>query len=183
MHFGLFLLGTGSHVAGWRYPGAVDSFLDLAAIQEMARTAERGLFDLIFMGDNLTADLGSHPSYVLRFEPLTLLSAIAVSTSRIGLGATVSSTYSDPYTVARAFASLDHLSAGRAAWNVVTTGDPAASLNFGDQHPNHDLRYEVAGEFIDVVKGLWDCWKEDAFVADRGSGVYIDPAKGRAAQP
>ena len=101
MHLGLFILGTGSHVAGWRYPGAVDSFQDFPAIQQIGRTAERGKFDLIFMGDNLYADPGAHPSYTVRLEPMTMLAALAAGTSRIGLGATVSTTYNDPWSVAR----------------------------------------------------------------------------------
>ncbi|TNC10323.1 LLM class flavin-dependent oxidoreductase [Methylobacterium terricola] len=180
MHLGLFLLGTGSHVAGWRMPGAVDSFQDFAAIAEIARTAERGCFDLIFIGDNLYADPAAHPSYTLRLEPLTLLAALAPLTRHIGLGATVSTTYSDPFTVARAFASLDHISGGRAAWNAVTTASPATAANFGTVHPDHARRYERAGEFLDVVAGLWDGWADDAVVADRESGRYIDPAKLRA---
>ncbi|ODN69397.1 LLM class flavin-dependent oxidoreductase [Methylobrevis pamukkalensis] len=177
MHLGLFILGTGSHVAGWRYPGAVTSFQDFSAIAEIARTAERGLFDLIFMGDNLNADPAAHPSYTLRLEPLTMLAALATVTSRIGLGATVSTTYADPFSVARVFASLDHISAGRAAWNAVTTANPAAAANFGTVHPDHARRYEMAGEFLDVVGGLWDCWDDDAVVADAASGLYIDPAR------
>ncbi|WP_298951669.1 LLM class flavin-dependent oxidoreductase [uncultured Methylobacterium sp.] len=180
MHLGLFLLGTGSHVAGWRMPGAVDSFQDLSAIQEIARTAERGCFDLIFVGDNLYADPAAHPSYTLRLEPLTLLAALATTTRHIGLGATVSTTYADPFTVARAFASLDHISGGRAAWNAVTTANPATAANFGTTHPDHARRYERAGEFLDVVRGLWDGWADDAVVADRASGLYIDPAGLRA---
>src|ERR1700741_1317253 len=180
MHLGLFILGTGSHVAGWRYPGAVDSFQDFSAIQEIGRTAERGKFDLIFMGDNLYADPAAHPSYTLRLEPLTLLAALAPSTSRVGLGATVSPTYTDPFSVARVFASLDHISNGRAAWNAVTTANPATAANFGTVHPDHARRYEMAGEFLDVVRGLWDGWADDAIVAERGSGLYIDPAKLRA---
>ncbi len=180
MHLGLFILGTGSHVAGWRYPGAVDSFQDFPAIQQIGRTAERGKFDLIFMGDNLYADAAAHPSYTLRLEPLTMLAALATSTSHIGLGATVSTTYSDPFTVARVFASLDHISNGRAAWNAVTTANPATAANFGITHPDHARRYEMAGEFLDVVKGLWDGWADDAIVADRMSGLYIDPVKLRS---
>jgi FMN-dependent oxidoreductase (nitrilotriacetate monooxygenase family) len=180
MHLGLFLLGTGSHVAGWRAPGAIDSFQDIDAMVEVAQIAERGLFDFIFMGDNLYADPAAHPSYTVRFEPLTLLSAIAARTSHIGLGATVSTTYSDPFTTARAFASLDHISRGRAAWNAVTGASPAAAPNFGRLHPNHAERYAIAGEFVDVVKGLWDCWAEDAILADRATGCYIDPAKLRS---
>lgn len=180
MHLGLFLLGTGSHVAGWRYPSAVDRFVDFSEVQRIGATAERGLFDLIFMGDNLNADIKSHPSYTLRFEPLTMLAALAVSTKYIGLGATVSTTYSDPFSVARAFSSLDAISGGRAAWNVVTTSNPAIGENFGAKLPDHAKRYEIAGEFVDVVKGLWDCWDDDAVVADRQSGLYIDPEKVRS---
>lgn len=179
MHFGLFLLATGSHVAGWRMPGAMDSFQDIDLVRRIAVEAERGLFDLIFMGDNLYADPAAHPSYTVRLEPLTLLSAIAGATTHIGLGATVSTTYSDPFTVARAFASLDHLSAGRAAWNAVTTANPVTAANFTTAHPDHSKRYEIAEEFLTVVRGLWDCWADDAVVADRETGVYIDAAKVR----
>jgi FMN-dependent oxidoreductase (nitrilotriacetate monooxygenase family) len=177
MHLGLFILGTGSHVAGWRHPGAMTSFQDFAAVQEIARIAERGRFDLIFMGDNLYADPGAHPSYTVRLEPLTMLAALAVGTKHVGLGATVSTTYSDPWSVARAFASLDHISDGRAAWNAVTTASGAGAANFGTQHPDHARRYERAAEFVDVVKGLWDCWADDALVADRQTGTYIDTSR------
>ncbi|WP_206930778.1 LLM class flavin-dependent oxidoreductase [Roseococcus thiosulfatophilus] len=177
MHLGLFLLGTGSHVAGWRMPGAVTSFQDIRAIQAMAAQAERGCFDLIFMGDNLYADPGAHPSYTVRLEPLTMLAALAMVTKHIGLGATVATTYSDPWSVARAFASLDHISGGRAAWNAVTGSSAQAGPNFGRLHPNHAERYVIAAEFVDVVRGLWDCWEEDALVADRATGLYVDPAK------
>lgn len=177
MHLGLFLLGTGSHVAGWRMPGAVTSFQDIRAIQAMAAQAERGCFDLIFMGDNLYADPGAHPSYTVRLEPLTMLSALAMVTKHIGLGATVATTYSDPWSVARAFASLDHISGGRAAWNAVTGSSAQAGPNFGRLHPNHAERYAIAAEFVEVVRGLWDGWEEDALVADRATGLYVDPAK------
>src|SRR5262249_41641872 len=133
MHLGLFILGTGSHVAGWRYPGAMTSFQDFAAVCEIARIAERGRFALIFMGYNLYPDPGPHPSYTVRLEPLTMLAALAVGTTHVGLGATVSTTYGDPWTVARAFASLDHISNGRAAWNAVTTASGAGAANFGTQ--------------------------------------------------
>jgi FMN-dependent oxidoreductase (nitrilotriacetate monooxygenase family) len=177
MHLGLFLLGTGSHVAGWRMPGAETSFQDIHAIQRMAATAERGCFDLIFMGDNLYADPGAHPSYTLRLEPLTMLAALAMTTTHIGLGATVATTYSDPWSVARAFASLDHISGGRAAWNAVTGSSAQAAPNFGRTHPDHAQRYAIAAEFVDVVRGLWDGWEDDALVADRASGLYLDPTK------
>ncbi len=179
MHFGLFLLGTGSHVAGWRMPGAMNSFQDIDMVRKIAMEAERGLFDLIFMGDNLYADPAAHPSYTVRLEPLTLLAAVAGATKHIGLGATASTTYSDPFTVARAFASLDHLSGGRAAWNAVTTANPVTAANFTKAHPDHSKRYEIAEEFVSVVRGLWDCWDDDAIVADAESGIYIDPDKVR----
>jgi FMN-dependent oxidoreductase (nitrilotriacetate monooxygenase family) len=180
MHLGLFILGTGSHIAGWRWPGAVTDFSDLGAIQQIARTAERGRFDLIFMGDNLYADPGAHPSYTLRLEPLTMMAALATTTRHIGLGATASTTYGDPWSTARAFASLDHISAGRAAWNAVTTTNPAAGANFDKELPGHADRYDRAEEFIEVVMKLWDAWDDDALVADRATGVYLDPKKLRA---
>jgi FMN-dependent oxidoreductase (nitrilotriacetate monooxygenase family) len=180
MHLGLFILGTGSHVAGWRHPGAWDSFQDIDAVQSIAAAAERACFDMIFMGDNLYADPAAHPSYTVRLEPLTMLAAVAATTSRIGLGATMSTTYSDPFTVARVFASLDHISHGRAAWNAVTGANPAAASNFGRLHPDHAARYAIAEEFVAVVRGLWDCWDDAAIVADRATGQYIDPTKLRA---
>jgi FMN-dependent oxidoreductase (nitrilotriacetate monooxygenase family) len=180
MHFGLFLHGTGSHVAGWRPPGAMDSNQKLAFLKEIAAQAERAKFDLVFVGDSLNADPNAHPSYAARLEPLTMLSALAVTTtSRIGLAATASTTYGDPYSIARVFASLDHISDGRAGWNAVTTSDAAAGANFGVEHPNHTDRYEIATEFVEVVKGLWDCWADDAIVADRNAGIFIDPQKVR----
>jgi alkanesulfonate monooxygenase SsuD/methylene tetrahydromethanopterin reductase-like flavin-dependent oxidoreductase (luciferase family) len=161
IHFGVFLLGTGNHTAGWRYPGADQTFLDIKVLQRVAAIAERGLFDFLFLGDGLAANLRNHPSYACRLEPLTLLSALAMTTTHVGLAATMSTTYSDPYTVARIFASLDHISGGRAAWNAVTTSASAAGGNFGRTHPNHELRYEIAEEFINVARGLWDCWSDE----------------------
>src|SRR3984885_685192 len=121
IHFGVFLLGTGNHTAGWRYPGADQTFLDIKVLQRVAATAERGLLDFLFRGAALAANLGSHPSYACRLEPMTLLSALSMTTTHVGLAATMSTTYSDPYTVARIFGSLDHISGGRAAWNPATT--------------------------------------------------------------
>ena len=177
IHFGVFLLGTGNHTAGWRYPGANQTFLDIKVLQRVAAIAERGLFDFLFMGDGLAANLRSHPSYTCRLEPLTLLSALSVTTTHVGLAATMSTTYSDPYTVARIFASLDHISGGRAAWNAVTTSASDAGGNFGRAHPNHELRYEIAEEFIDVVRGLWDCWSDKAIIADLRSGKFFDESE------
>jgi FMN-dependent oxidoreductase (nitrilotriacetate monooxygenase family) len=179
MHLGVFVVGTGNHIAGWRHPGAADSFTSLPVIQHIARTAERGLFDLIFLGDNLNYEPGMHPSFANRFEPLTMLAALAATTTHVGLGATASTTYGEPWMVARSFASLDHLSGGRAAWNAVTSSGSGAAANFGREHPAHDLRYERAEEFVDVVRDLWDCWDDGAVVADRESGRYIDDAKVR----
>jgi FMN-dependent oxidoreductase (nitrilotriacetate monooxygenase family) len=177
MRLGLFLLGTGSHISGWRLPGAIDTFEDIGAITAISREAERGLFDLIFVGDNLNADPSAHPSYCARLEPLTMLSAVAMVTQHIGLGATSSTTYGDPWSLARAFASLDHISAGRAAWNSVTTSNPQAAANFGTTHPDHARRYEMSAEFIAVAKALWDAWEPGAVLKDRQSGAYFDPAK------
>lgn len=177
MHLGVFVLGTGNHVAGWRYPGADDSFESLPVVQRIARIAERGLFDLLFLGDGLTADPNAHPSFTARLEPVTMLAALAATTTHVGLGATASTTYSEPFTVARAFGSLDHLSGGRAAWNAVTSSGLSSGKNFGRAHPPHAERYEVAEEFVDVVRGLWDCWEDGAIEADRTTGRYIDPAK------
>lgn len=177
LHLGVFVLGTGNHIAGWREPGAFDSFESLQIVQAIARTAERGCFDLLFLGDGLAADPNAHPSFTTRLEPITMLAALAATTTHIGLGATASTTYSDPFTVARAFASLDHLSNGRAAWNAVTSSQAAAGANFGRQHPPHDERYQVAEEFVDVVRGLWDCWEDDAVLKNRETGQYIDATK------
>jgi FMN-dependent oxidoreductase (nitrilotriacetate monooxygenase family) len=177
MHMGVFVLGTGNHIAGWRVPGAFDTFQSLPVAQEIARIAERGKFDLLFLGDGLSADPAAHPSFTVRLEPITMLAALAASTSHIGLGATASTTYNEPFSVARAFASLDHLSNGRAAWNAVTSSGPEAAGNFGRTHPAHDQRYVIAEEFVDVVNGLWDCWEDDAITINRETGQYIDPAK------
>jgi N-acetyl-S-(2-succino)cysteine monooxygenase len=178
MHFGVFVLGTGNHSAGWRWPGAATSSCDLPVMLEIAEIAERGKFDLLFISDGLDMEPGDHPSFVCRFEPTTLLSVLSAHTSHIGLGGTVSTSYNEPYNVARIFASLDHLSGGRAAWNVVTSARPGAALNFSrDKHMAHELRYERANEFVDVVNGLWDCWDDGAILADRDTGRFIDASK------
>ncbi len=153
MHLGVFVLGTGNHSAGWRYEGAATSNNDLSVTQEIARIAERGKFDLLFISDGLVMDPGDHPSFLCRFEPTTLISVLSASTRHIGLGATVSTSFGEPYHIARTFASIDHISRGRAAWNVVTSSQPRAALNFSrERHMEHELRYEVANEFVDVVR-------------------------------
>lgn len=180
MHLGVFVLGTGNHSAGWRYPGAAASHMQLPVIQQIARIAERGLFDLVFISDSMVMDPTDHPSFMCRFEPTTLITALAGCTTHVGLGATVSTSYSEPFNVARVFGSIDHISGGRAAWNVVTTSNPGVALNFSrDDHLTHELRYERAGEFVDVVKGLWDCWDDGALVADKQTGQFIDATKVR----
>jgi FMN-dependent oxidoreductase (nitrilotriacetate monooxygenase family) len=178
MHLGVFVLGTGNHSAGWRYEGAFTTSCSFPVMQTIARTAERGKFDLFFISDGLIMETNDHPSFVSRFEPLTLLSALSTVTTHVGLGATVSTSFGEPYHVARAFASLDHLSGGRAGWNVVTTTNNKAALNFSKQRlDEHDLRYEIASEFVDVVRGLWDCWDDGAVIADSKTGVYLDTSK------
>src|SRR5271154_3776778 len=178
MHLGVFVLGAGNHSAGWRWEGAAVSNNDLAVIQEIARIAERGKFDLLFVSDGLDYEQGDLPSFMCRFEPTSLISVLSAHTTRLGLGATVSTSFTEPYNVARLFASIDHLSQGRAAWNVVTSSRAKAALNFNsDRRMDHELRYQRAEEFVDVVKGLWDCWEDGALVADKASGVYIDDSK------
>ena len=180
MHLGVFVLGTGNHSAGWRYDGAAASNNHLPVIQDIARIAERGKFDLLFVSDGLVMNPGDHPSFLCRFEPTTLISVLSAVTTRIGLGATVSTSYSEPYNVARIFSSIDHISNGRAAWNVVTSTQPMAALNFSrSEQMEHEHRYEVANEFVDVVKGLWDCWDDGAIVADKVTGRFIDATKVR----
>jgi FMN-dependent oxidoreductase (nitrilotriacetate monooxygenase family) len=180
MHLGVFVLGTGNHSAGWRYAGASASNASRPVLESIARIAERGKFDLFFISDGLAMDPGDHPSFISRFEPLTLIAALSMVTRHVGLGATVSTSFGEPFHVARAFASLDHLSGGRAAWNVVTSTSEKAALNFSrDRLPEHDLRYEIATEFVDVVRGLWDTWDDGAVVADKASGTFIDAAKVR----
>jgi FMN-dependent oxidoreductase (nitrilotriacetate monooxygenase family) len=181
MHMGVFVLGTGNHSAGWRWEGAATSSNDFSVMREIARIAERGKFDLLFISDSMVMDPGDHPSFLCRFEPTTLITALSQVTTHIGLGATVSTSFSEPFNVARLFASIDHLSGGRAAWNVVTTSNTRVAQNFGrDDHIEHELRYARAQEFVDVVTGLWDCWEDGAIVADKATGRYIDADKVRA---
>lgn len=175
----------GMHVSAWRDPEApADPAMDFATIRSMVTTAERGKFHGFFLADTLAIrhslgpDQLSRTAKGSRFEPITLMSALSGCTSRIGLLCTASTTYNEPWHVARMFASLDHLSGGRAGWNVVTSGTPEESHNFGaDEHMEHALRYERGAEFHEVVTGLWDSWDDDAFLRDKRSGEYFDPAK------
>jgi N-acetyl-S-(2-succino)cysteine monooxygenase len=186
LKLGVFLYPTGHHLAGWRHPKAhADGGMNLPHYVELARKAEQGKLDFIFFADTLGArdaadvEAWSHtPKYTGQFEPLTLLSALAVVTKRIGLVTTATTTYNEPFHIARKFASLDHLSAGRAGWNLVTSSSPDEAFNFGlDVHVPHAERYARAREFTKVVKGLWDTWEDDAFVRDKATGRYFDPAK------
>ncbi|WP_438484869.1 LLM class flavin-dependent oxidoreductase [Streptomyces sp. S186] len=174
--------GTGHHAAAWRHPEAVaDGAQNIAHYVNIAQTAERGLFDFMFLSDTPSVfndDDAGYGSRVVVFEPMTLLSALAMKTTHLGLVATASTTYKEPYNMAREFASLDILSGGRAGWNMVTSSKSDAALNFGlDAHPDHDERYRRAAEYFDVVTGLWDSWDDDAFIRDKERGVFYDPAR------
>jgi alkanesulfonate monooxygenase len=184
LHLGAFMRPVSIHTGAWRYPGAFpDANFNLRHLVRFIRKLERGKFDFFFMADHLA--VLNMPMAALRrshtvtsFEPFTLLSALAMVTERIGLVATASTTFDAPYHIARRFASLDWISGGRAGWNIVTTSNPDAALNFGlEEHMEHDERYARAREFFDVVTGLWDSWADDAFVRDVEAGLYFDPAR------
>jgi N-acetyl-S-(2-succino)cysteine monooxygenase len=185
MHLGIFFNHTGHHLASWRHPKAqADAAINLKHYIELAQTAERAGFDFIFFADSAAVRdtkpeiLRRSAQYTAYFEPVTLLSALAVVTKHIGLVATATTSYNEPYNVARRFASLDHLSGGRAGWNVVTSGNAAEAYNFGrDEHFEHEFRYDRAQEFVQIVRGLWDSWDDDAFVRDKASGFFLDPDK------
>ena len=178
MHLGLFILGAGHHIAGWRMPGAQAGSENLKLVQQIAQTAERGKFDLLFLADAVSTRPDMHPSMSVRLEPLTLLAGLAMVTERIGLAATASTTYTEPYNLARYLGSIDHMSNGRCGWNVVTGAFAAAADNFSrGAHPPHDERYAIATEFVEVVKGLWDSCEEGALVMDQASGVFLDASK------
>jgi FMN-dependent oxidoreductase (nitrilotriacetate monooxygenase family) len=185
MKLGAFFHPTGHHIASWRHPEAyAPAHVDFAHYKELAQTAERGKFDLLFLADspamrNWPPERQSRvATYIAGFEPITLLSALAAVTDHIGLVATATTTYNEPLHIARKFASLDHISGGRAGWNLVTSTNPKEAQNFGkDTHLAHDDRYDRATEFAQVVQGLWDSWDEDAFIRDKESGRYFDPAR------
>lgn len=183
---GLSVTANGSHSAGWRYPGApADTSLDFAFWRDLALTAEAAKIHFIFFADGAAVRQGADDPEALRyigkidqFEPLTLISALAAATTRIGFVATASTTYNEPYAIARKYASIDHISGGRVGWNVVTSWSEAEAKNFNlEASLRHDLRYRRAQEFVRVVTGLWDSWEDDAFRRDQRSGEYVDPAK------
>jgi len=182
---GAFLMNTGHHVAAWRHPDAwAENGLEFAHYRKLAQTAERAKFDMVFLADGVAVrrdsniEALSRSGQIVHFEPLTLLSALSAVTEHVGLVATASTTYNEPYHIARKFASLDYLSGGRAGWNVVTSASEAEAHNFNrEKHMEHALRYERAREFLQVVTGLWDSWDDDAFLRDKESGIYVDPNK------
>jgi FMN-dependent oxidoreductase (nitrilotriacetate monooxygenase family) len=184
LRLGAFMRPISIHTGAWRYPGAfADANFNFGHLKRFAQTLERGRFDAFFMADhlavlNMPLEALKRSHTVTSFEPFTLLSALATATEHIGLVATASTTFDEAYHIARRFASLDHISGGRAGWNIVTTSNPDAALNFGrEEHMEHDERYARAREFYDVVTGLWDSFADDAFVRDVASGTYFDPSR------
>ncbi len=179
LRLGTILHGASGNMSAWRHPAALaDASINFSFVKETALIAEAGKLDFIFVADGLYINEKSIPHFLNRFEPITVLSTLAAVTTRLGLVGTLSTSYSEPFTVARQFASLDHLSNGRAGWNVVTSPLEGSAKNFSrSQHPEHALRYRIADEYLDVVKGLWDSWEEDAFIRDKTSGQFFDPNK------
>lgn len=170
-----FLSGF-SGIAGWRHADAyADGSVNFEAFRKVAQTAERGLFDFAFVADSAYITEDSIPYFLSRFEPATILSAVSVVTRNLGLVGTFTTSFSEPFTTARQLASLDKLSGGRAGWNAVTSALEGLGRNHSHEriHP-HELRYEIANEYIDIALGLWDSWEDDAFIRDKDSGVYAD---------
>ncbi|BDB26759.1 LLM class flavin-dependent oxidoreductase [Cupriavidus sp. P-10] len=186
IRLGAFLYPSGHHIAAWRHPDArADAGIDFRHYVELAQAADAAKFDLVFLadgvgtrGDDVEFLSRTAHSYQAQFEPITLLSALAAVTSRIGLVGTASTSFNEPYHIARKFASLDHISGGRAGWNLVTSSSAHEARNFNrDDHFDHADRYGRAEEFVDVVTGLWDSWEDDAFVRDKAAGRFYDPAR------
>ncbi|ABA19731.1 nitrilotriacetate monooxygenase component A [Trichormus variabilis ATCC 29413] len=184
LKLGAFMRPVSIHTGAWRYPGALpDANFNFPALKKFIQKLEQGKFDAFFMADhlavlNMPINALKRSHTVTSFEPFTLLSALASVTEHIGLVATASTTYDAPFHIARRFASLDHISGGRAGWNIVTTANPDAALNFGlEEEMEHDERYRRAREFYDVVTGLWDSFADDAFIRDVEAGIYFDPDK------
>lgn len=177
MHLGVFAVASGNHIAGWRHPGAFKQGADLDAFVSIAQAAERGKMDMFFIADGVTCSTDAHPGFMSQLEPMTTLAAVSTATAHIGLVATASTTFSEPYNLARAFSSLDHISGGRAGWNIVTSSDPDSETNFSGRTLHHDDRYRRAEEFVEVALALWDSWERDAIIADVDSGIYVDKSK------
>ena len=185
LRLGAFFNPTGHHVASWRHPQSqADAGINFEHYVEITQTAERAKFDLVFLADNISVR-EAHPEalarsaqYIANMEPITLISALAAVTKHVGLIATASTSYNEPYHVARKFASIDWITHGRAGWNLVTSGQAADAYNFSrDEHYEHGVRYNRAREFADIVVKLWDSWDDDAFIRDKQSGIFLDPAK------
>ncbi|MBI0436092.1 LLM class flavin-dependent oxidoreductase [Roseomonas sp. KE0001] len=179
IHLGCFPIHLGGNVGAWRHPEVqANGSTDLQWVLNLARIAEAGKLDLLFVADSTYASENSTPFDINHFEPITILSACAAVTRHIGVVATMSTSYSQPFTTARQIASLDKLSGGRAAWNAVTSSNASVARNYsGDKLMEHDHRYRIAREYIEVVKGLWDSWEDDAFPRDKQAGVYFDASK------
>ncbi|MCP2292507.1 LLM class flavin-dependent oxidoreductase [Nocardia amikacinitolerans] len=174
-----FIYPSGHHEAAWRHPQSrPDRIYDATYYQEIGRTAEAAKLDAVFFADGPALRTSVEHNAAPGLEPITLLTAIAAATTHLGLIATASTTYYEPYNLARLFSSLDHISGGRAGWNIVTTGTDSAAANFGlDRHPDHTERYARAREFVDAVVALWDSWEDDAILLDQAAGIYADPDK------
>lgn len=185
MHLTLFIHPSGHHQASWRHPRAqADAGVNLEHYTQLAQAAEAACLDAVFFGDNQMVRAGAPEAvsrvaqFVANFEPLTLASALIARTSRVGFICTATTSFNYPYQVARKFASMDHLSAGRMGWNVVTSGMPEEAKNFNrDKHFDHEVRYERAAEFVEVCEGLWNSWDDDAFPRDKESGIFSIPEK------
>ncbi len=176
--FGIMLQGAGAHMNSWRHPSSpADASVNLDFFVRTARKAENNGIAFAFIADGLFINEKSLPHFLNRFEPITILSALAMATEKLGVVGTISTSYSDPFTVARQLASIDMFSGGRAGWNAVTSPLEGSGRNYGRTHPDHALRYEIASEYLDVVKGLWDSWDDDAFVRNKQTGTFFDPAK------
>ncbi|KGR90964.1 monooxygenase [Ureibacillus massiliensis 4400831 = CIP 108448 = CCUG 49529] len=181
IHFGAIVHGVGGNISGWRHPDVKkNQSVSLEFYTQQTQKAEEGKFDLVFIADGLFINEKSIPHFLNRFEPITILSALSARTKNIGLVGTISTSYSEPFNVARQLGSLDLISDGRAGWNVVTTPLESTALNFNktiEEHPSHPVRYEIAEEYLEVVKGLWDSWENDAFTFDVENDQFFDPSK------
>ncbi|MEC0405171.1 LLM class flavin-dependent oxidoreductase [Bacillus velezensis] len=179
IQFGAMIHGVGGTTDGWRHPDADPTASTNAAFyRQKAQTAERGLFSFAFIADGLFISEKSIPHFLNRFEPITILSALTASTTHLGLIGTFSTSFTEPFTIARQLMSLDHISGGRAGWNLVTSPQAGAARNHSKESlPDHSRRYAIAQEHVDVVRGLWNSWEEDAFVRNKETGQFFDPYK------
>ncbi|MCR8656204.1 LLM class flavin-dependent oxidoreductase [Paenibacillus endoradicis] len=179
LKLGAMLHGVGSSTSLWRHPGIQsDASVNFELYKSWVEKAEAGKFDLVFVADGLYINEKSIPHFLNRFEPITILSALAAVSKKIGLVGTLSTSYSEPFTVARQFGSLDVISGGRGGWNIVTSPLEGTAANYGKtEHPEHEKRYRIAKEYLQVTRGLWDSWEDDAFIRDKESGVFFDPSK------